>query len=84
MTTRTRRIARKISQVAIGFAVASLITTGTAIAFTHQSAPAAPAADVETLGRLVVTPNALTYVAPPPVIGRMTITRSHARFDPAA
>lgn len=67
-----------------------VLSTGAAVAVAKDSANCRPClnssamAQVENVGRFVVTPNTVNFVAPAEVIGRFVVSQHGAVFVPAA
>lgn len=73
---------RNTPRIAAAILAALIVTTGSAIALTHDAQPLDPAA--ETIGRFVVTPDQARFEAPAPTVGRFVVTPNHARYEGVA
>ena len=63
-----------------------VFSAGAALALSHDGdvvSQAPTPAQVENVGRFVVTPNTVKFVAPVKVIGRFVVTQHAATFVPA-
>ena len=61
-----------------------VFSAGAAVAVSHDVSQAPTSAQVETVGRFVVTPKSMKFVAPVEVLGRFVVTQHTATFVPAA